>query len=506
VTASPRYTLSSFPFPPQTAVRIPSAITLPSVLLGMRTPEGYSFTRNETTPLDSDTSQKRDQPRPRANPDLTPTPPTTVISTPVPRTDDLDGEWKNRFAATMMNRDDRLLPIQAYFLDTPGAETDSSVLTSLDINLEGGDPHDLSSCSVSDTDGPSSSPGSRSPHPRKRRRQNRLRRLLSPDNVQFLYDDTADVNGTSSGGHSVEYPHATHRRKPSLEVPIIASRERNITQEGSSPSTILPGNALQLHLAGDGPDGAFGSTPTATSFSSSCSSNNPTTTVAATTTTFNQSLPPPISLDDDQTLTVAARHPVPRVHFRSRVRITSGLHSGSRPRNFDSTGHNSTADDGIGTANTSASGSPSSSISAPLRYQADENNVLGPLGKRINSLAQTRNKRNGHLRRVGIGSSVSERTPFLRASEYGPAPDYTHQRRERGRISSESEDEDLASGLKREEDVVFGRWPWRIFNRHASTIAQVPGRGSDSLFVQWWAYQCGPVLCCCPDDGFEDDE
>ena len=389
-------------------------------------------------------------------------------------------------------------PIQAYFLDTPGAETDSSALASLDINLEGGDPHDLSSCSVSDADGPSSSTGSRSPHPRKRRRRNRLRRLLSPDNVQFLYDDTTDANRMHSEDHSVEYPHAIHRQKPSLEVPIIASRERDITQEGSSPSTILPGNALQLHLAEGGPDGAFGSTPTATSFSSSCSSNNPTAT-------FNQPPPPSISLDDDQTPTVVTRHSVPRVHFRSRVRITSGLHSSSRPRNCDSTGRNSTPDDEIGTANTSASGSPSSSISAPLRYQADENNILGPLGKRINSLAQTRNKRNGQLRRVGIGSSVGERTPFLRASEYGPAPDYTHQRRERSRICNESEDEDLASGLKREEDIMFGRWPWRIFNRHASSIAQVPGRVL-TLFVQWWAYQCGPVLCCCPDGGLGDDE
>lgn len=359
-----------------------------------------------------------------------------------------------------------VVPIQAHLLDTPGAETDSSALASLDINLEGGDPHDLSSCSVSDADGPSSFPGSHSPRPKKRRRQNRLRRLLSPDNVQFLYDDTTDVNGMSSEDHSTGYLHATHRQKPALEVPIIASRERNITQEGSSPSTILPGNALQLHLADDGPDGIFGSTPTITSFSSSCSSINPTTAVS------NYPTFPPISLDDDQTPTVAVRHSMPKVHFRSRVRITSGLHSTSRSRNRGSTGRNSTADDGIGTANTSASGSPSSSISAPLRYQADESNVLGPLGKRINSLALTRNKRNGHLRRMGINSSVSERTPFLRASEYGPVPNYTHHRRERGRIAGEGDDQDLARGLKHEEDVMFGRWPWRIFNRRASTMIQ----------------------------------
>lgn len=79
----------------------------PPVLFSMRTPEGYSFTRNETMSLDPDTPPRRDQPRPRAKPDLTPTPPTTVISTPVPRTSDQDGEWKNRSAAIMMNRDDR---------------------------------------------------------------------------------------------------------------------------------------------------------------------------------------------------------------------------------------------------------------------------------------------------------------------------------------------------------------------------------------------------------------
>jgi len=279
----------------------------------------------------------------------------------------------------------------------------------------------------------------------------------------------------SSEDHSAGNTHATHRQKPPLVVPIIASRERSITQEGSSPSTILPGNALQLHLADGGPDGIFGSTPTATSFSSSCSSND------ATTTFPNRPPPPSISLDDDQTPTVPVRHSIPKVHFRSRVRITSGLHSSSRSRNRNGTGRNSTVDDGIGTANTSASGSPSSSISAPLRYQADENNVLGPLGKRINSLALTRNKRNEQLRRASVGSSVSERTPFLRASEHGPVPDYTHQRRERGRIASESDDEGSARGLKREEDIIFGRWPWRVFNRRASAIVQLLGRVSDTL-------------------------
>lgn len=354
-----------------------------------------------------------------------------------------------------------IVPIKAHFFNAADVETDSSALASLDINLEGDDPHNLSSCSVSDVDGPSPPPGSHSPHLKTRRRRNPLRRLLSPDNVQFLYDNAADMNGgTSSEDRSSGYPHAIYRQKPPLEVPVVASREQSITQEGSSPSTILPGNALQLHLGDD----ACGSTSTATSFSS-CSSSNPAAVIS-------QPPVPAISLDDDQQPAIANRHSIPRVRFRSRVRITSGLHSSSRSKNLESACRNSaTADSGIDTVNTSASGSPSSSISAPLRYQADENNVLGPLGKRINSLAQTRNKRNGRVRRIAnVGSSASERTPFLRASEYGPAPDYTRRRRERGRVGSEIEDEDSRDRLKREEDIIFGRWPWRIFNRHASTM------------------------------------
>ncbi|KAF9785903.1 hypothetical protein BJ322DRAFT_751368 [Thelephora terrestris] len=427
----------------------------------MRTSGCDSSTGNETT--SNDTPQRRDKRWRGAKPDLTATPPTTANLTPAPRAGEQD--------------------VKAQSLDTPGVQTDSSALASLDINLEGDDPYNLSSCSLSDIDGPSSFPGSSSPHPKKRRKRNRLRRLLSPDNVQFLYEDVADMNGgTSSRGHSAEYPQTAYRQKPPLDVPLIASRERNITQEGSSPSTILPGNALQLHLADEGSDGVCGSTPTGTSFSSSCSSNNPPTTI------INHPPLPAISLDDDQTPAVAARHPIPRVHFRSRVRITSGLHSGGRSRNLDGARGNSTVENGIDTANSSASGSPSSSISAPLRYQADENNVLGPLGKRINSLAQTRNKRKRQLRRgANSDSSVSERTPFLRASECGPVPDYTRQRRERSRIGSGDEDEDCASRLKREEEMIFGRWPWRLFNRH------------------WIAYQCEPVFCCCSDDRFDDD-
>lgn len=419
---------------------------------------GTSECNQVMSPHSEDISQRRDRLRPGADPISKATPPTTICLTPGPRTGEHD----------------------AHFFDAAGAETDSSALASLDIDLEGDDFQDPSSCSPSDVDGPSSLPGPHSPRYKKRRGRNGLRRLLSPDNVQFLYDDAADMNGgASSEDHSAEYTHATYLQKSPLDVPIIAPRERSITQEGSSPSTILPGNALQLHLPDGGNDGVCDSTPAATS-SSSCSSNHPPTVH------INQPLAPGVSLDDDQAPVVAIRHTLPRVHFRSRVRITSGLHSNNRFKNRDGASRDSTT--GIETANTSASGSPSSSISAPLRYQGDENNVLGPLGKRINYLAQTRNKRNGRVRKaVDVGSSASERTPFLRASEYGPVPDYTRRRRERGRIGCESEDEDSASGLKCEEDIIFGQWPWRIFNSH------------------WLAYQCEPILCCCSDNRFEDD-
>ena len=91
-TGSPLHALPPFPFPPQEAVWPPSL----AVSFDMRTPEGDPFARNETASLHSDdTPQKRDQPRPGVNPDLTPTPPTSAILTPAPRTSDQDGgEWE----------------------------------------------------------------------------------------------------------------------------------------------------------------------------------------------------------------------------------------------------------------------------------------------------------------------------------------------------------------------------------------------------------------------------
>ncbi|KAI0757599.1 hypothetical protein C8Q80DRAFT_109396 [Daedaleopsis nitida] len=76
--------------------------------------------------------------------------------------------------------------------------------------------------------------------------------------------------------------------------------------------------------------------------------------------------------------------PVPRVRFRSRVRITSGVH---RHRHSHSHSHSATTGGGTSTPGSSTEDSPSSSISAPLRYQADDNTAWGPIGKRLSGYA-----------------------------------------------------------------------------------------------------------------------
>lgn len=289
--------------------------------------------------------------------------------------------------------------------------------------------------------------------PKKKRKRNKLRQLVSTETSHYDFDVAADMLDA----------HTTLLHKPSpREIGAVAVGEEEVTEEGSSPNTILPGNALQLHLAQDDPAVNDSTTTPATSFSSSSSAMQ---RLAAQKPPDDQRAVPPeiMSLNDEPPV-----RPVARVHFRSRVRITSGLHS-SRHRHEASMpipSRSKSRDD----LATTASGSPSSSISAPIRYKPDANNALGPLGKRLSSLAESRKRRLGgsdmNTKRVAVGSD--ERTPFLIAGA-GAVPDYTQQRRRRmSDASAGEEDEDLDSGLKREEDVMFGKWPWRVLNRHAS--------------------------------------
>ncbi|KAI0809074.1 hypothetical protein BC629DRAFT_1086600 [Irpex lacteus] len=174
------------------------------------------------------------------------------------------------------------------------------------------------------------------------------------------------------------------------------------------------------------------------------------------------------------------RRPVPRVRFRSRVRITSGL------RRSKHLGHPTSS------PSSSASGSPSSSISAPIRWQADENGAWGPLGRRLSAYAQAhgRPKRSLGLQRALNGQQqqpqarakmdVSERTPLIKPGRHTVA--YVDAGLDGG---ASADDEGVADGevdseveethrditlrkaaLRREEDAVFGKWPWRLFNRH----------------------------------------
>ena len=152
-----------------------------------------------------------------------------------------------------------------------------------------------------------------------------------------------------------------------------------------------------------------------------------------------------------------------RVRFRSRVRITSGLHHKS----------NSGQDYASLTPSSSISGSPSSSISAPLRTQAEDEASKpgwGTLGQRVSILAQRNADRRSKLHQqrehLGVlpsqhgvladdsgGLVANERTPLAGSSL---PSSYLHGEV----IDRETFDE----ALSREIDLVFGAWPSRLLN------------------------------------------
>ncbi|KAI0771042.1 hypothetical protein BD413DRAFT_604700 [Trametes elegans] len=190
----------------------------------------------------------------------------------------------------------------------------------------------------------------------------------------------------------------------------------------------------------------------------------------------------------------------PRVRFRSRVRITSGVH---RHRH-------SAAANGTPTPCSSASDSPSSSISAPLRYQADENGAWGPLGKRLSAYAAgggwPRRTQVSQPQRIQVetgGPVVVGRRPGRKAGRYSERTPLIRPGHHPRTYTEEEEDEDVevaedeltpeeralrATALRREEEAVFGRWPWRIFNRH------------------WWWWHVEPIICCCCSEDSDYDE
>ncbi|RDX51514.1 hypothetical protein OH76DRAFT_1454793 [Lentinus brumalis] len=269
---------------------------------------------------------------------------------------------------------------------------------------------------------------------------------------------------------------------PSSPIEVLFESDHKLALEGTSPKPcIVPGNAL--HLIDDDPDAPRSATPTSVIIVGDESEHGGDVETDMDGDEGeghrSESQPPPSN----------PVRPTPRVRFRSRVRITSGVH---RHR------HSMSATGGS-TPGSSTSDSPSSSISAPLRYQADENGAWGPIGRRLSAYASA----GGWQRRMHAGQDQgaivngaqgagtrgarghSERTPLLGP----PAGRHVYSGSEDDDPGSMGEDERTirAAALRREEEAVFGRWPWRIFNRH------------------WWWWHVEPVLCCCADESDYDE-
>ncbi|KAH7884010.1 hypothetical protein F5I97DRAFT_1634144 [Phlebopus sp. FC_14] len=129
--------------------------------------------------------------------------------------------------------------------------------------------------------------------------------------------------------------------------------------------------------------------------------------------------------------------PSPRVRFRSRVRITGGV--GRRRR----------LSEGLSSGASSISGSPSSSISAPLRTSTTSSTQgWRPLGRRPSL-------------------DADERSRLLTTPRHY-------------RTTSQSANVVLTEVEWREQVIeeAFGKWPRRLLNAH------------------WWWRQLEPIMCC----------
>ncbi|KLO11293.1 hypothetical protein SCHPADRAFT_999037 [Schizopora paradoxa] len=195
-----------------------------------------------------------------------------------------------------------------------------------------------------------------------------------------------------------------------------------------------------------------------------------------------------------------------RVRFRSRVRIGSGIRHNRSRTSLDSS-------------------SPSSSISAPLRYSSYEgsdqgtsyaqliSDVASGLGSRqlsstLSGTAHSPYATGKKFRRYGSAPAavapvaapgVDERTPLFAAND---TRSYGHERRPSlSQIpDSDAEGDDQAqrdarlrrslqqAPRKSEEEVMFGRWPWRLFNGH------------------WWLWKLEPICGCCYTDDDTDSD
>jgi len=201
----------------------------------------------------------------------------------------------------------------------------------------------------------------------------------------------------------------------------------------------------------------------------------PSDDVISNSDSFNEDLQPDTALESPS----HALH----VHFRSRVRIASGL---SRHR-FQ---QHPTTDGGPQdyfsfSPSSSLSGSPSSSISAPLRTPLDDEvgkPGWGTLGQRVALFAKHRPPKGTPPEEQERESSAknpeyvndretTERTPLLNPSLRGLLR-HDHQFQH-----YLCRDEDYETFLSMRIDQVFGPWPFRLFNHH------------------WWRWQLEPIFC-----------
>ncbi|KAI0960899.1 hypothetical protein AcV7_000150 [Taiwanofungus camphoratus] len=278
--------------------------------------------------------------------------------------------------------------------------------------------------------------------------------------------------------------HKMPRSRMTIDLPddpINALYDHKLSIEDPSPKPcIVPGNAL--HLIDDDP---------------SPRSRTPSSVIIISNEVDHAHDPHSTDADRSSSEPPPTARPTPRVRFRSRVRITSGLHRHRHSVSVSGRGVTATA------TPSSGSDSPSSSISAPLRYQADENAPWGPLGKRLSAYASAggwqkrglvspRHRQESghrpHVRRVDVRTSEDERqpderTPLVRStrrSAYMSTDDEGSHLRE----ENENEEQLRAVALRREQAALFGPWPGRLFNRH------------------WWWWHLEPIVCCtyCSED------
>ncbi|KAJ7171748.1 hypothetical protein C8R43DRAFT_1120131 [Mycena crocata] len=178
-----------------------------------------------------------------------------------------------------------------------------------------------------------------------------------------------------------------------------------------------------------------------------------------------------------------------RVRFRSRVRITSGLHH-----------HRERDHQRRLSATSSLSSSPSSSISAPLRSPPTEDNCTpgwGTLGTRVGlfaisnrqaaaAAAQARNAKQRGRRRQGLDDLGHDEHSALLVD--GAPPSYEGDQGDSAEYYSSDDEYSDEAVLSRQIDLVFGTWPGRLLNR------------------QWWWWQLQPIVCCgCLDESDGED-